>query len=184
MSCTTPVPEPDALPGRPADREDKRSFLQKLAEFIHPGPDSRDELIETLADAEDNQIIGADARVMLERVIRLADMTAGDVMMAAPRMDVLNIDDPVPRLLEQVINTAHSRFPVYQGERGHPVGFAAVCLLSLLALTGEQGAARVVREQAQQGRVRQVEVDDEGTVTDIDTVQDLERAAQLLAARG
>ena len=122
MSCTTPVPEPDALPGRPADREDKRSFLQKLAEFIHPGPDSRDELIETLADAEDNQIIGADARVMLERVIRLADMTAGDVMMAAPRMDVLNIDDPVPRLLEQVINTAHSRFPVYQGERDNIIG--------------------------------------------------------------
>lgn len=102
MSCTTPVPEPDALPGRPADSGRQRSFLQKLAEFIHPGPDLRDELIETLADAEDNQIIGADARVMLERVIRLADMTAGDVMMAAPRMDVLNIDDPVPRLLEQV----------------------------------------------------------------------------------
>ena len=74
--------------------------------------------------------------------------------------------------------------PVHKGERGHPVGFAAACLSSLLALTGEQGAASVVREQAQQGRVRQVEVDDEGTVTDIDTVQDLERAAQLLAARG
>ena len=74
--------------------------------------------------------------------------------------------------------------PVYKGERGHPVGFAAACLPSLLALTGEQGAASVVRAQAQQGRVRQVKVDDEGTVTDIDTVQDLERAAQLLAARG
>lgn len=74
--------------------------------------------------------------------------------------------------------------PVYQGERGHPVGFAAGCSPSLLALTGEQGAASVVRAQAQQGRVRQVKVDDEGTVTDIDTVQDLERAAQLLAARG
>ena len=47
-----------------------------------------------------------------------------------------------------------------------------------------QGAASVVRAQAQQGRVRQVEVDDAGTVTDIDTVQDLERAAKLLAARG
>jgi molybdenum cofactor cytidylyltransferase len=74
--------------------------------------------------------------------------------------------------------------PVYQRERGHPVGFSAACLSSLLALTGEQGAASVVRAQAQQGRVRQVEVDDEGTVTDIDTVQDLERGAQLLAARG
>jgi len=73
--------------------------------------------------------------------------------------------------------------PVYQGERGHPVGFAAQCLLGLLALRGEQGAASVVRGQAEQGRVRLVDVNDAGTVTDVDTVQDLERAAQWLAAR-
>jgi len=74
--------------------------------------------------------------------------------------------------------------PLYQGERGHPVGFTAECQPGLLALTGEQGAASVVRQQAQQGRVRWVDVDDAGTVTDVDTVQDLERAAQRLAARG
>ena len=74
--------------------------------------------------------------------------------------------------------------PLYQGERGHPVGFAAECQPGLLALSGEQGAASVVRQQTQQGRVRWVDVDDAGTVTDVDTVQDLERAAQRLAARG
>jgi len=74
------------------EKEDRRTFLQKIAEFIHPGPDSRAELIETLADAEDNDIIGAESRVMLEGVIRMADLTAGDVMVAAPRMDMLNID--------------------------------------------------------------------------------------------
>jgi magnesium and cobalt transporter len=64
-------------------REDKRSFLQKLAEFLHPGPDSKDELIETLAEAEDNEIINAQSRFMLEGVIRMADMSAGDAMVAA-----------------------------------------------------------------------------------------------------
>ena len=73
--------------------------------------------------------------------------------------------------------------PLYRGERGHPVGFAAQCLQGLLALTGEQGAASLVREQAQQGRVRWLAVEDEGAVTDVDTVQDLERAAEKLAAR-
>ena len=76
--------------------------------------------------------------------------------------------------------------PVYRGERGHPVGFAPDCLQGLqglLALAGEQGAASVVRQQAQQGRMRLVDVDDAGTVTDVDTVQDLERAAVLLAER-
>ena len=102
--------------------EDKRGFLQKLAEFIHPGPDSRDELIETLADAEDNQIIDAESRVMLEGVIRIADMSAGDVMVAAPRMDALDIRAPYDELLHQVIETAHSRFPVYEGERENIIG--------------------------------------------------------------
>lgn len=102
--------------------EDKRGFLQKLAEFIHPGPDSKDELIETLAEAEDNDIIDAESRVMLEGVIRIADMTAGDVMVAAPRMDALDIQSPYEELLHQVIETAHSRFPVYEGERENIIG--------------------------------------------------------------
>ena len=112
----------DPHPARPAEREDKRSFLQKLAEFIHPGPDSADELIETLAEAEDNHIINAESRLMLEGVIRMADMTAGDVMVAAPRMDLLNIEDPFDQLLHQVIETAHSRFPVFEGEKENIIG--------------------------------------------------------------
>ena len=112
----------DPHPARAKEREDKRSFLQKLAEFIHPGPDSTDELIETLADAEDNHIIDNDSRQMLEGVIRMADMTAGDVMVAAPRMDLLDIDAPFDALLHQVIDTAHSRFPVYEGERENIIG--------------------------------------------------------------
>ena len=112
----------DPLPARAGTREDKRSFLQKLAEFIHPGPDSADELIETLAEAEDNQIINAESRLMLEGVIRMADMTAGDVMVAAPRMDLINIDASLDESMHQVIDTAHSRFPVYENERDNIVG--------------------------------------------------------------
>ena len=112
----------DPHPARASEKEDKRTFLQKIAEFIHPGPDSRAELIETLADAEDNDIIGAESRVMLEGVIRMADLTAGDVMVAAPRMDMLNIDSPHDEILGLVIDTAHSRFPVYEGDRENIIG--------------------------------------------------------------
>jgi magnesium and cobalt transporter len=113
---------PSPGPQRSLRQEDKRGFLQKVAEFIHPGPDSKDELIETLADAEDNDIINAESRIMLEGVIRIADMTAGDVMVAAPRMDVLNIEAPYDALLHLVINTAHSRFPVYEGNTENIIG--------------------------------------------------------------
>ncbi len=109
-------------PLRPGEKEDKRTFLQKLAEFIHPGPDSAAELIETLAEAQDNNIIGADSRQMLEGVIRMAEMTAGDVMVPAPRMDLLDIQSSMDEILHQVIDTAHSRFPVYDGDRENIVG--------------------------------------------------------------
>ena len=113
---------PDSHPSRLPDREDKRSFLQKLAEFIHPGPDSTAELIETLEEAQENKIIGAESRLMLEGVIRMADMTAGDVMVPATQMDMVNIDEPYDVLLHGVIDTAHSRFPVFEGEHENIIG--------------------------------------------------------------
>jgi magnesium and cobalt transporter len=118
-SCTSRLCQiltPPVLP------EDKRSFLQKLAEFIHPGPDSTEELIAALADAEENNVIGTESRVMLEGVIRMADMSAGDVMVPATRMDLLNIDSPLDELLNVVIETAHSRFPVYDGDKENIIG--------------------------------------------------------------
>ncbi len=113
---------PDPHPARPGEREDKRSLLRKLIEFIRPGPDSTDELIETLADAQDKSLIDAESRGMLEGILRLSDQSAGDVMVAAPRMDLLDIDAPYEEVLRQVITTAHSRFPVYQGERENVIG--------------------------------------------------------------
>ena len=59
---------------------------------------------------------------MLERVIRMADMTAGDVMVPATRMDLANIDAAYDELLHVVIATAHSRFPVYEKERENIIG--------------------------------------------------------------
>jgi magnesium and cobalt transporter len=113
---------PDPYPARPGKREDRRSLFQKLIEFIKPGPDSTDELIEALAEAEDKAVINAESRIMLEGVLRLSDQSAGDAMVAAPRMDLLDIDAPYETLLGQVITTAHSRFPVFQGERENIIG--------------------------------------------------------------
>jgi magnesium and cobalt transporter len=117
-SDTAAVSEP------PASRAsgDKRSIFERLVEFVVPGPDSRDELIETLADAEQRELIEPESRMMLEGVIRMADMTAGDVLVAAPRMDLLDIDAPYDALLEVVIDTGHSRFPVFEDKRDNIIG--------------------------------------------------------------
>jgi magnesium and cobalt transporter len=101
---------------------ERRTLLERLVEFLHPGPDSKDELIESLAEAEHRDLIEPESRRMLEGVIRMADMIAGDVMVAAPRIDLLDIDAPYEDLLAVVIETAHSRFPVFEGQRDNIIG--------------------------------------------------------------
>ena len=70
--------------------------------------------------------------------------------------------------------------PRYQGKQGHPVAFAADCGQALLTLGGPQGAALVVRAQVMLKRAVELDLDDPGIVTDVDTVQDLARAEQML----
>lgn len=71
----------------------------------------------------------------------------------------------------------------FEGVRGHPVGFSAACRESLLNLKGNQGAAPVVRAQQAMNSVAVLALDDVGVVTDIDTLDDLERAEKLFAGR-
>lgn len=68
-------------------------------------------------------------------------------------------------------------FPTFEGQRGHPVGFSAQCRFDLETLKGNQGAAPVQRAWA----AIELVVPDAGAVTDIDTLDDLNRVARLLA---
>jgi molybdenum cofactor cytidylyltransferase len=73
--------------------------------------------------------------------------------------------------------------PRYQGVRGHPVRFAAECGPELMKLTGNSGAAQVMSAYSAMNLAANIEIDDPGIVTDIDTLADLQRARKMLAAR-
>ncbi|ALT78442.1 HlyC/CorC family transporter [Paucibacter sp. KCTC 42545] len=103
-------------------KPEPRGFLVRLLEFLHPGPDSKSELMDTLADAEKRELIEPESRQMLEGVLRMAELSAGDVLVATPHMDLLDIDAPYDELLGVVITTGHSRFPVFQDSRDNIIG--------------------------------------------------------------
>jgi len=69
--------------------------------------------------------------------------------------------------------------PVYQNQRGHPVGFSAMCGDALRKMSGEQGAARVVAQH----KVHLVPIDDIGCVLDVDTPNQLAQAEAVLRQR-
>jgi molybdenum cofactor cytidylyltransferase len=61
-------------------------------------------------------------------------------------------------------------FAQHQGRRGHPVAFGAELYSELTALTGDEGARRLVARYPSFA----VEVDDPGVLIDIDTSEDLD----------
>ena len=66
--------------------------------------------------------------------------------------------------------------PVFEGQKGHPVGFAACCGPDLRNLEGNRGAAQVITAWD----AIELIVNDAGIRMDIDTVNDLTDAEALL----
>jgi len=80
----------------------------------------------------------------------------------------------LPSTLQAVARELNEHAVVYaqhRGRRGHPVGFAAELYSELVALSGDEGARRLVGRYPAYG----VEVDDPGVLIDIDTQADLDR---------
>mgnify|MGYP005813083007 CR=1 FL=1 len=84
--------------------------------------------------------------------------------------------DTARRVHDAVAAGAAIAVPDYRGRRGHPVGFAARFVPELASLAGDQGARTLLLRYADQ--VLDIEVDDPGCVTDIDTAADLAAATQ------
>lgn len=118
-------PVPDPHPRKQPSSFNRRpsiSWFQRLLQLVSPKVQNTDELIDSLAQAEEHAVIGTDSRLMIEGVLRMANMTAGEVMVAAPRADLIDIDAPLEELFHIVIETAHSRFPVFEGDRDNIIG--------------------------------------------------------------
>ena len=73
--------------------------------------------------------------------------------------------------------------PVVNGQRGHPVRFGPECAHELLRFEGNSGAAHMIRAQAAIDSVVFVKLDDIGCITDVDTLDDLQRAEEMLELR-
>jgi len=100
----------------------------------------------------------AQARAADGWIIALADM---------PRIS----PDTIRKVMAALEEGALIAAPVYEGERGHPVGFSAPLRDELLALDGDQGARAVLERRGE--AVRLIECDDRGVLYDIDRKTDI-----------
>jgi len=105
---------------------DPKSLLDRLADFLSPQPTSpserRQELIETLREAQAEGLIDADALSMIEGVFQVGQLCARDILVPRAQIDWLDINQPIADLMKNAIEAAHSRFPVFEGTRDNVIG--------------------------------------------------------------
>lgn len=85
-------------------------------------PEDREQLIALLYGAYQRNLLDADALSMMEGVIQVAESQVREIMIPRAQMDVIDISQPLEQFVPFVIETAHSRFPVTDGDKDNIVG--------------------------------------------------------------
>ncbi len=115
-------PMSDPAPSSPHPRHKHKTLIERLTAFIFREPENRAELLEALHEAHERNLLDADAMSMIEGVLQVSELRARDLMIPRPQMDVVDISEPPSKWIPFVIDTAHSRFPVIDGNRDHVIG--------------------------------------------------------------
>jgi magnesium and cobalt transporter len=104
------------------DSDSKPNFIERLTSLLLRKPEDREQLLGILHSAHERNLMDADALTIIEGALAAADTRVTDVMIPRAQMDVIDIDDPLSEIIPVVIETAHSRFPVVDGDRDKVLG--------------------------------------------------------------
>lgn len=100
----------------------ERGLLERLSSLLLREPEDREQLLEVLQQAHERNLLDADALSMIEGVMQVSDLSAGDIMVPRAQMDAINAEDSIDQIVAFAVEKAHSRFPVYAGERDNVIG--------------------------------------------------------------
>jgi len=117
-----PTSMTDPASSRAPTQHPHRSLFERLTAFIFREPESREDLLEALQEAHSRDLLDADALSMIEGVLQVSELRARDLMVPRSQMDMVDVGEPIDSWIGHVIETAHSRFPVYDGNRDHVIG--------------------------------------------------------------
>jgi magnesium and cobalt transporter len=100
----------------------KPSLLERLSSLLLREPEDREQLIELLHSAFERRLLDAEALSMIEGVLQVSETQVRDVMIPRSQMDMLDVAESPEKFIPFVIETAHSRFPVFEDNRDNVIG--------------------------------------------------------------
>ena len=114
-SATDPSDERTTKPAQ-------KGILDRILRLVRGEPEDREGIKTVLDTAHERELIDDDAFSMIKGALAVSEQTVWDIMVPRSRMDTLDINQPLPALLSVMLETAHSRFPVYEGSRENIIG--------------------------------------------------------------
>lgn len=105
-----------------ASASPRQSWLERLSHILQREPENLGELTEIIHSAFERNLLDADALGMIEGVLSVGEMQVRDVMVPRSQMDVIDIADTPETFIPFVIEAAHSRFPVIDGNKDNVLG--------------------------------------------------------------
>lgn len=100
----------------------KPSLLERLSTLLLREPEDREQLVTLLHSAFERNLLDADALSMMEGVMQVSERQVREIMIPRAQMDVIDISEPPEKFIPFVIETAHSRFPVIDGDKDNIIG--------------------------------------------------------------
>lgn len=104
------------------ENKTQRSWIERLGQALQGELKDREQLIEVLNEAHKNNIIDHEAFSMIDGALQVAEMQVRDIMLPRSQMVVLEMDSSEEELMNTVVVSAHSRFPVVGDSKDEVVG--------------------------------------------------------------
>ncbi|MDI6747452.1 MAG: transporter associated domain-containing protein [Rhodocyclaceae bacterium] len=105
----------DPTPSRP-------TLLERLSSLLLREPEDREQLLQLLRSAHERNLMDGDALSIIEGALAVSEMQVRDIMVPRAQMDVISVAEPPERLVDFVLETAHSRFPAFGESRDDVIG--------------------------------------------------------------
>ena len=114
------------------------SLLKKIGRAFSSDPTSSDEVADMLRSAENESIIDSSVLQIMEGALKVADLQAREIMIPRSRMRVIEDDFSLEQILDLVIQSQHSRFPVVGESSDDVLGILLAKELLPLLLSGAE----------------------------------------------
>ena len=98
------------------------SWLDKIKDLLGDSPKDKKELISLLSSAASDNLISQDSYQMILGVFSVSEIPVREIMIPRPHVIAIDVNEELNAVVNKVIESGHSRFPVINGKLDEIIG--------------------------------------------------------------